>query len=78
MPYDSSLDERLFSKHCETETDRLSVGVYSYNSGTKKLQISRERCDSQGEFKFAKLGRVTKEELESLLPLLKEALGQMD
>ena len=78
MPYDSDLDECLFSKSYETDSDRLSVGVYSYNKGTKKLQVSRERNNSQGEFKFAKLGRMTKEELQSLLPLLQEALAKMD
>ena len=77
MPYDNSLDERLFSKQYETESDRLSVSVYSYNKGTKKLQISRERSDSQGDFKFAKLGRMTKEELGALLPLLQEALNHL-
>ena len=78
MPYDSNLDECLFSKSCETESERLSVGVYSYSKGTKKLQISRENKGSQGDFKFAKLGRMTKKELESLLPLLQEALNYMD
>ena len=78
MPYDSSLDERLFSKSCETETERLTVSVHSYNKGAKKLQISRENKDNQGDLKFAKLGRMTKKELESLLPLLQEALNYMD
>ncbi|MEA3560974.1 MAG: hypothetical protein U9R31_04300 [Candidatus Omnitrophota bacterium] len=77
MPYDSSLDERLFSKSCETETERLTVSVHSYNKGIKKLQISRENKDDQDEFKFAKLGRMTKEEIEPLLPLLQEALNYM-
>ena len=78
MPYDSNLDECLFSKSYETESDRVTVGVYAYNKGTKKLQVSRERNNSQGEFKFAKLGRLTKEELESLIPLLQEALTHID
>ena len=78
MPYDSSLDERLFSKSCETDTERLTVSVYSYNKGAKKLQISRENKDPQGDFRFAKLGRMSKKELESLLPFLQEALNHMD
>ena len=77
MPYDNSLDERLFSKSCETETERLTVSVHSYNKGIKKLQISRENKNDQDEFKFAKLGRMTKEEIEPLLPLLQEALNYM-
>lgn len=78
MPFDSSLDECSFSKSCETESDRLSVSVHSYNKGAKKLQISRERKGNQDDFKFAKLGRMSKKELESLLPLLQEALTHMD
>lgn len=78
MPYDSNLDESLFSKSWESESERLTVSVYSYNKGTKKLQISRENKDTQGNFRFAKVGRMTKEEIQSLLPLLQEALKHMD
>lgn len=78
MPYDSELDERLFSKSHETETGRLTVSVYSYNNGPKKLQLSRENRDAQGDFRFAKLGRTTREEMESILPLIQEALKHMD
>lgn len=78
MPYDSELDKSLFSKFWESAEQRLTVSVYSYNQGPKKLQISRQNKDEQGDFKFFKLGRMTKEEIESLLPLLKEALSYMD
>ncbi len=78
MPYDSNLDECLLSKPWENELERLTVSIYSYNKGPKKLQITRENKDSQGKFKFAKLGRMTKKEIESLLPLIQEALNQMD
>ncbi len=77
MPYDASLDNNLFSKAWETELDRLTVSVYSYNNGPKKLQISRNSRDSQGEMKFAKLGRMTKEEVEAVLPMIQEALKHM-
>ncbi|MBU1871282.1 MAG: hypothetical protein KKH80_00560, partial [Candidatus Omnitrophica bacterium] len=60
------------------DTQRLSVSVFSYNSGPKKLQISREIRDNENNFKFAKLGRLNKEELESLIPFIQEALKQMD
>ena len=78
MPYDASLDECLFTKSRETELDRITVSVYSYNKGAKKLQISRNIRDSQGEFKFSKLGRLNKEEVESVLPLMQEAMQLMD
>jgi len=78
MPYDPNLDEKLFSKEWETETERLSVCVYSYNQGTKKVQITRENRDAHGEYRFAKLGRLTKEELEGILPLIQETLQHLD
>jgi len=78
MPYDRSLDECLSTKSWETESQRLTVNVYSYNKGAKKLQITRENKDNQGNFRFAKLGRMTKEEIEALLPLIQEAITYMD
>jgi len=78
MPYDRSKDEQIFTKSYETDLDRLSVSVYSYNRGTKKLQISRENRNDQGDFRFAKMGRLTKEEVEAILPLMQEAIEHME
>ncbi len=78
MPYNQSLDEKVFSKVWESENDRLTVTVYSYNKGTKKLQISREAKDAHGEFRFGKLGRLRKEEIEAILPYVQEAIKYMD
>ena len=78
MPFDSSLDACLFSKSWENEAERLVVSVHSYNKGVKKLQISRENKTAEGEYRFAKLGRMTKEEIEALLPFIQEAVKQMD
>ena len=78
MPYNSSLDECLFSKSQESESGRMTVSVYSYNKGAKKLQITRENRDSEGGFMFAKLGRMTKNEIEPILPLIQEALNHME
>ena len=77
-PYEPSLDESVFSKAWETDTQRLTVTVYSYNKGQKKLQITRENKFSDGDFRFAKLGRLSKEELQAILPLIQEAMEQMD
>lgn len=77
MPYDSSMDERLFSKSWENDSCRLTVSVFSYNKGAKKLQIARENRDPQGELRFAKLGRLSKEEAQAILPFIQEALSQM-
>jgi predicted transcriptional regulator len=77
MAYDSSLDQQLFVKDLESEKGKISVSVYSYNNGPKKLQLSRSLKDEKGNYSFAKLGRLTKEELQSVLPLLQEALAAM-
>lgn len=77
MPYDSSLDEQLYSKAWEDEGGKIVVSVHSYNKGAKKLQIAREIKDRMGNAAFAKLGRLSKTELEGILPLIKEALAVM-
>ncbi len=77
MPYDSSLDQQLFSKSWETEEVKITVSVYSYNNGPKKLQISRENRDAEGGFRFAKLGRLTKDEAVAILPLIQEAVDKL-
>ena len=78
MAYDSSLDERIFAKTWKGTTSQLTVAVYSYNKGVKKVQISRELTKEDGQPSFAKLGRMTKEELQNILPLLQEALALLE
>lgn len=77
MPYDSQLDKQLFTKSWETDGGKITVSVHSYNNGPKKLQIVRENMDAEGNARFAKLGRLTKNELEGILPIIQEALPQM-
>ena len=78
MPYDSKLDEKLFAKSWDGQGSKLTVGVYSYNHGAKKVQISRELVSEEGKPGFSKLGRLTKEELQAILPFLEEALSKLD
>ncbi len=78
MPYDKELDECVFTKSWENEQERLTASIYSYNKGGKKLQLTRENKNSQGELRFAKLGRLTKEEIGAFLPLINEAYANMD
>lgn len=77
MPYDSSLDTQLFTKSWENDSGKIVISVYSYNNGPKKLQITRELSDREGKPTFAKLGRLSKEEAEGILPLIQEALKSM-
>ena len=74
MPgFDKSLDKELFSESAEMETSKITVAVFSYNEGTSKLQITRQNKNASGEFTFTKLGRMTKEEVEVVLPLMEKA-----
>jgi len=77
MPYDSSLDEQLFTKDWEGEGGKIVISVHSYNKGAKKLQISREIKDKMGNAAFSKLGRLSKEEVRGILPLIQEAVASM-
>ncbi len=76
--FNKELDKCLFSETKEWDTTRITVGVFQYNEGEKKLQISREnRTMVEGEWTFAKLGRLFKDEAEAILPMLQKALKQM-
>ena len=74
MPYDASLDKQVFAKNHEVDGTRITVSIYSYNNGAKKLQLSRENQNAEGEWRFSKLGRLTKEEAVAVLPLIQEAI----
>ena len=78
MAYDKNLDKALFSETAEFETTKISVKIMAYNEGTPKLQISRENLDqNSGEFRFSKLGRMFKEEIQAVLPLIQKAMESM-
>ena len=77
MPFDPNLDEKLFSETKELELTRITVAVHQYNKGEKKLQISRENRSQEGDWRFAKLGRMFKDEVEAILPLIPKALEHM-
>ena len=77
MPYDKSLDHESFREIKEFGDTRVSVGVFSYNGGGKKLQVTRENKDQNGEWRFAKLGRMTREEAQEIIPIMTKALEGM-
>lgn len=77
MPYDSNLDAQMFSRFWENGNGKIIVSVYSYNNGPKKLQLTREIRGAEGNFIFAKLGRLSKEEIQGILPLIQEAMDVM-
>lgn len=75
--YDPSLDKKVFSEEAEFEQSKIVVSVFSYNEGTPKLQIGRERKNASGEYSFTKLGRMNKEEVEKVLPLIEKAKAHL-
>ena len=72
MPYDPTLKEVK-----EFDGSRVTVGVFSYNGNAKKLQLTRENLSQEGDWRFAKLGRMTKEEAEAVLPIMAKAINVM-
>ena len=77
MAFDPNLDKEIFGETAQFETSRIKVGVYSYNDGEKKLQLSRENMNQEGVWSFAKVGRMFKDEVEAVLPLMQKALEKM-
>ncbi len=77
MPYDQSLDKELFKESKEFDGTRITVGVFQYNEGEKKLQMVRENRTQTDEWRFAKLGRMNKEEAKEVIPVMMKALEVM-
>lgn len=84
MPYDKNLDKEIFSETVDFEDKntkeivaKITVSVFSYNNADPKLQISRQVRRAQDEWIFSKLGRLTKDEAEKVLPLIKKAVEKM-
>ena len=78
MPYDQSLDVETFKAVKEFDDTRISVGVYSYNGGEKKLQITRENKNRVDEsWRFTKLGRLSKHEAQEVIPVVMKAIENM-
>ena len=77
MPYDSTLDVASFKEVKEFGDTRITVGIFAYRGGEKKLQISRENKTQDTEWRFAKLGRLTKEEIEGTVPIIMKAVQCM-
>ena len=77
MPYDKSLDVESFKEVKDFDDTRITTGVFSYNGGDKKLQVTRENLDANEGWRFTKLGRMTKEEVKEIVPILMKAVENM-
>jgi hypothetical protein len=76
MPYDQSLDAVSFKEVLDFQNTRISVGVFSYNGAPKKLQVTREN-QIDGQWNFTKLGRLSKEEAQGVVPIMMKAIEAM-
>ena len=76
--FDPSLDKELFAESVTLGTFKLSVKVMSYNDGMQKMQLVRERINQEGETTFAKLGRLTLDEVDAVTPLMQKAKEFME
>jgi len=78
MPgFDKSLDKELFADSVEFERTKVTVAVFSYNEGTPKMQLTRQNKTGDGEYSFTKLGRLTKEEVVAILPMIEKAKDKL-
>jgi len=78
MAFDKTLDKELSSKEVLDDGDiRLTIAIYQYNGGIPKVQIKREVQNNDGDWKFAKLGRLTFEEIQAVADGLKWAYETM-
>jgi hypothetical protein len=76
--YDRSLDKELAREELDFETTKIIASVMSYNEGEKKLQLSRENLNPEtGEWRWSKLGRLNKREVEGLIPILEKLKENM-
>ena len=77
MPYEKTLDVETFKEVIDFDGTRITVGVFSYNGGEKKLQVTRENLSADEEWRFTKLGRMTKAEAKAVVPLMMKAIESM-
>ena len=77
MPYEKSLDVETFKEVKDFGETRITVGVFSYNGGAKKLQLTRENRAQTDEWRFTKLGRLNKEEAQEIIPVMMKAVENM-
>lgn len=78
MPFNPELDKTLWSDEVRVGKFVLEVKVMKYGEGQAKIQIGRIQKEvPEDEGRFMKLGRLTKEEAEAVLPLIQEAVKKM-
>lgn len=77
MVYDRTLDKELAKMELELDNTKIVVSVQQYDLGAKKLQLMRKNKDEMGEWKWSKLGRLTKEEVQGTSALMEKMAEKM-
>jgi len=75
--YREDLDRKIFSKTWVGKNWQIEVTVYSYQGGRPKLQLTRQKATRSQHRPYAKLGRLSRDELDGIMPFLQEALHHM-
>lgn len=78
MAFDKILNKEIAKKDIDFENSIITVGVYSYNEGEKKLGLSRQNKKEDGSLVFSKLGRLTKTEVVKVIEAMGEMLPHME
>jgi hypothetical protein len=61
----------------DSSRSKIEVAIYSYDGAAPKIAVTRFSEREDGSRGFQNLGRLTREEAEGLLPLLKTAIGKL-
>lgn len=73
--YDSKKDILKGSITMEGENSDIEFSIYSYDNGEPKLQMTRRVEKKDGSKGFAKLGRMTKDEVKFMLDHKEEIIN---
>lgn len=78
MTYNRDKDECVAEiGEVDTNNGVIRVALWSYAGGDTKLGLARTFTKGDGTEGIRAIGRMTKEELEGVLPLLEKALAEM-
>ena len=84
MGYERDLDKTIWSKDVDISNPfnkgtkfKFVVSVMSYKGGQPKIDLKRLTYGAYQKGEYGKVGRITKDEMEDLLPVIKEAMSFM-
>jgi hypothetical protein len=78
MPYEKEKDKLIeVVGAVEHPRSTIEVGIYSYDGGAPKIGVTRFTEREDGKRSYQSLGRLTRDEAEGLLPILKAAAEKL-